>query len=801
MAGLSRSQTQTFYIPTLLRNFLAETLSDDDIDALTKSNSNYLLDLLKKLLPKICKSIGDVKLKPLPKGCTLSHLNLRVRTVNCLRKLGVGDDGRGLNELTIADLLRTPSFGCKSLIDILAALENCEHGTMKSNNSGVYSEPDKKIKDVLNLEDFATISGLLTAKSKIPKALRRQRFPTLPHNVRIDESRLKMRTRKRLRAAGFIDHPERLSEQTIESLLAIPGFGKDCLLDLIKLIEPYLETRCEPNCFDSLSSEQILDEVRLLKELPYAESISVNDPRLGQLIRSISINATSIADIVDELVNGETLFFNPSRVIQNVRDLRKQIRDLSEISLEDELNSLISCFGNSKSTEIFKRRYGLDGSRNRTLEEVGREFGITRERVRQICRRILEPLECCRPFAPVLDRAIETVTKALPGNADEISTLLKENGITQTLFRLDCLKSAAILFHRPVSFSVASVEGAVLSDKEEFTYSGRKVLRFVRRVVEHWGVANIEDIVLKAKNEFRVSERLVLNLIQSQRDLRWLDNEKQWFWLTGVPRNRLKNQIRKIICVAGKIDIGELRSGVERHYRLRDIAPPRRILLEFCRQLSWCHVLGDTVISQSDLDPAKILSHAEQTMFSVLKVFGPVMQRERLEQECLMRGMSRSTFYMYLSNSPILLRFAPGVYGLRGASVPPGTLESLETKKSRAKVIIDFAWTPSGEPWIAYRISQSVLRTGTCSIPAAFCRFITGDFKLLGTDNLYYGIVTAKKDRLLGFMSLFAKNACKAGDFLKLRFNLRERVVVWIISKSELESDNHLGPLFYKESR
>ena len=37
-----------------------------------------------------------------------------------------------------------------------------------------------------------------------------------------------------------------------------------------------------------------------------------------------------------------------------------------------------------RETTILRYRFGLDGGGERTLEEVGEKFGVTRERIRQI---------------------------------------------------------------------------------------------------------------------------------------------------------------------------------------------------------------------------------------------------------------------------------------------------------------------------------------------------------------------------------------------------------------------------------
>ncbi|PIS16695.1 MAG: RNA polymerase sigma factor RpoD, partial [Candidatus Portnoybacteria bacterium CG09_land_8_20_14_0_10_44_13] len=68
--------------------------------------------------------------------------------------------------------------------------------------------------------------------------------------------------------------------------------------------------------------------------------------------------------------------------------------------LQDQLKDILAELS-PREQKILRMRFGLDNGVTHTLEEVGKEFGVTRERIRQIEAKALEKIRKHR-FLPKL---------------------------------------------------------------------------------------------------------------------------------------------------------------------------------------------------------------------------------------------------------------------------------------------------------------------------------------------------------------------------------------------------------------
>lgn len=119
---------------------------------------------------------------------------------------------------------------------------------------------------------------------------------------------------------------------------------------------------------EEIGSEMGLSPERVREIFKIAQEVTSIDARVGEDDDSF------LGDFIEDTTQ-------PSPVEQASRELLKE-------NLEEVLSSLTP-----REAQVLRFRFGLNGNKPMTLEEVGREFAVTRERIRQIEAKALRKLK------------------------------------------------------------------------------------------------------------------------------------------------------------------------------------------------------------------------------------------------------------------------------------------------------------------------------------------------------------------------------------------------------------------------
>jgi RNA polymerase primary sigma factor len=128
---------------------------------------------------------------------------------------------------------------------------------------------------------------------------------------------------------------------------------------------------------------QKLDRLPTDFELAKAMKISIKKARL---IKLITQNPSSLNEPIGIDGRGQ---------LMNILEDEESVSPLAEVTTmvdNERIKNLLERL-NDREAEIMKLRFGLDGYNVHTLEEVGKKFNITRERVRQIEAAIIKKLK------------------------------------------------------------------------------------------------------------------------------------------------------------------------------------------------------------------------------------------------------------------------------------------------------------------------------------------------------------------------------------------------------------------------
>jgi RNA polymerase primary sigma factor len=155
----------------------------------------------------------------------------------------------------------------------------------------------------------------------------------------------------------------------------------------------------------------VADQVRRLLRARRQLAQKLNrEPSLAELARETQQSEERVRELLELVENpvsletpvgdGESLYGD---LIEDVNALAPH-EQTAELARGKELSGALDQL-NPRMRRVLSLRFGLDGELPQTLEEVGTQLGITRERVRQLETRALREL---RTAAPGLEHYLRT---------------------------------------------------------------------------------------------------------------------------------------------------------------------------------------------------------------------------------------------------------------------------------------------------------------------------------------------------------------------------------------------------------
>ncbi|MBM3950800.1 MAG: hypothetical protein FJ311_05035 [Rhodospirillales bacterium] len=451
--------------------------------------------------------------------------------------------------------------------------------------------------------------------------------------------------------------------------------------------------------------------------------------------------------------------------------------------LEDELLGILGTAVKDRNFDATANLFGWTGAGQRTLESVGQEYGVTRERIRQIAARAIPKIRGGFE-TPWLDKALNVARNACPAMPKDIAKKLRAEGVSRAKFDPTGLLTACEMFDKKPGFVRTMIGQEVVYEEKKLEGNARELLRLCKRLTASNGCANFDSVCSEAgiPEEKRDTYRRIVEINDF---CVWLDENRSWLMATGLSRNRLSNLAAKVLHVAPKVNLSELRRAVSKSHRLASV-PPLSVLARFLEKIGLARVEGSKVIALSTFPNAIEPGGAEETIIEVLKANGPAVSIEKFQELCVSAGMNPVTVGIYSSNSPVVSRLARGVYGLVGADVAPGVVEEIGEQLSASRKPAEWGWSTKGALWCAIHLNRVCLSQGSVSIPRFVADYAEGQWQPEIACRELDATVKCRDNFLWGLKRPLVNAGAEPGDVCVLEFERSTRKVRITVGGEEL---------------
>lgn len=785
--------------------------AEKNLEASSANSSRCLPSNLRQLVSKsqgFPQQLLDHWLPQPHETLTLSQLPLSVRTFNALAKANFMNRIRELCQFRAEAVLKIRGFGVGCLINLVEGLyatgattnvpvddmaEKCtSSGSPRSNANG-----SSHLSVPRNIRRTIEDEGLL------PLSVQRSRLPRDLLDVRLSNIGLKTRTFQILKRAGLTDNPDRLAAMTVAEIFRLPGCGVESLIDLVECLyrsgdkkkleftgdhseqtESNIQRR-EPAVVPSDLRKLVRDKGKIpfgflgcrLPHLPRECSIAdLQLPwRAFHSLRSAGLTddpTTLASTTIGELLELDGIGpHNLCDIVEACHRFSSQPSSSAACAVESfdrlVLRTLVPS-GMKRDTAIVSEFLGLCGKSIKTLEQVGQQFKMTRERVRQIYQRHIDDLQGLAS-KPTWKAVLARLNSLLPCTSKSAAKSLQQEQLIEPGTSLDAVLKVIQLAEENLDVGLMNLGRSRILLKHSHRPFVAQVRKTASRVTLWNGCCSRRTILERLPRDESIPDRprLISLVLRSMKGFDWLDEDRQWFWYSKAPK--LRRRVARVLAVAGRIRLGELRSALRRDLKMRHSMPPTAVLLAICRCLPECETDGEFVWSRRPIEPAQVTRGYELELILLLIEHGPVIGRKRLQEIAVNAGIGLPSLWRCLSFCPTIARYATGVYGLVGANVSPDLIRSIQESEPRIEGgRQDHGWTPDGKVWLAYRLSDGATDTGVISMPSALSTMLSGDYSLKADGLSHVGKLTVKGSSAWGLSPLFRRLSVEPSDTILL---------------------------------
>lgn len=471
-------------------------------------------------------------------------------------------------------------------------------------------------------------------------------------------------------------------------------------------------------------------------------------------------------------------------------------------------NASSRCFDAERLTEqelkrakIFAQRYGSHGPDKSTLQATGDDYGLTRERIRQITEKMAERAGGATFTTPCLDelRTIAGSTNATSvadfeaehrdlmgphvslADIDRFAREILGNSVATMTWRKFWQTGNAI---RPM---LANDDGVGLA--VAVRDCSRKLIRSCGAANVHFVTGMVSESINKAIHAADV--RRILTTIEG---MEWLADDLGWFWFgADTAMNRVVHATKKLFAVADRrLDIEDIQQGICRFRRRKyeedvSIPPglemPRDVLKEILLRLPWLQVIQqDDFIILDKSHASTALSSGEALVAEVIRQHGGAAPRRLLNNALVDTGMFTSaSLHFILAQSPIIRHLGSGVFALMGVHFSGNAFtEALSQVRSGPYVEPD----EHGRFEFRFKLTEFRLKNGAIDFPATVAKAIpkgTYNAKGLVSGEFSIGMTPSARCRVTGLSKLLRKVPVVVPNTICVRIDPKERIAEFLL--------------------